>query len=78
MKTYRHANGTLDYKTLKTTSCSDSQISSDFFPVNPRYEKEVEFNMAKLKCLQNVDDPEPLPGLKPRYDSPTPVYGTYD
>jgi hypothetical protein len=53
-------------------------IDGDFYPVNPRFEKEVSFNMAKLKCLKNVDDAQPLPGLKPRYDSPMAVYGDYD
>ena len=53
-------------------------IANEFFPVNPRFTKDLYFNIAKLKCLKNVDETEPLPGLKQRYNSPIAVYGDYD
>ena len=78
VRTYRTANGTLEYQTIKTAPCTDEILANDFFPVNSRFEKDAQFNMAKLKCLQNVADAEPLPGVRSRSDSPIPVFGDYD
>lgn len=51
VQTYRTANGTLDYRTLKTGPCSEEILADQFFPINQRFEKDAKFNMAKLKCL---------------------------
>jgi hypothetical protein len=34
--------------------------------------------MNKLKCMENYEESDPLPGLKPSYESPIAVYGDYD
>jgi len=78
VQTYRTSNGTLEYRTLKNAPCSDEILADQFFPVNQRFEKDAKFNMAKLKCLKNVNDTTPLPGIKPRVESPIPIFGDYD
>jgi hypothetical protein len=78
VQTYRTSNGTLEYQTLKTAPCSDEILTNQFFPVNQRFEKDAKFNIAKLKCLHNVNDAATLPGIKPRVESPIPIFGDYD
>jgi hypothetical protein len=53
-------------------------FASDFYPVNPRFASDADFNIAKLKCLNNAPDLPLLAGLQPRHDSPIPVFGDYD